>query len=199
MSEFARQASSYSAGFSIERDAQLRTLLESLFNEAGGSGVISGGGLADNGGVSVLIEPGWYASKGVPLELTAAQTYNGLPSDGESVLWGKVTRTAANPSTRTDLDTYALSVDDTTTGSPPAENAGWFRIGRATTVGGDITALAFEADVVEGAMGLPVTPNVIHSHQAMFIPAGFQHLHYGDLRVDGDLRIDGDLYLLEIS
>lgn len=199
MSEYARIATSGGTAYSLARSNQLRTLLESFGNEVGVSGVISGGGLEDNGGVSVSIPAGWWASKGIPLETTSATIFNGLPSAGESVVWGRVVRTAASPQTNMSaLDTYALSVDDTTTGSPPAADVGWFRIGRVTTVAGDITSIAFEPDIVEGALGLPAGPTTIHSHQTMFIPAAFQYLHYCELWVNGDLRVDGDLYLLEI-
>ena len=197
MSEFPRQGALTNRPFSLPRDTQFRTYLELLANEAGWTGVISGGGLIDNGGVSIKIAAGVYASKGVVKDQTTETTYNGLPSDGTSQVWLRVVRTAATQTDPSLSDTFAIEAEDTTTGSPPAADAGWFSLGYAVTVGGDITSLTYQPDWVQVHASPALTPSHIQSHRSFWIPAGAQAVVYGDFRVDGDLQIDGDIYLLE--
>lgn len=196
MSEFARVVAS-TGPYSRTRSDQFRSLLESWGNEAGGSGVIFGGGIADNGGVSIKLLAGWFASKWVPYELTTDQTYNGLPSDGVSALFARIERTAANPLSMTALDTYALLVDDNLTGALPAADLGWFRLGEVETVAGDITRIVFDPDVVPIGGGPPVMPTTIHAHRTQTVYAGYQSVVYGSLLIKGTLQVFGNLRVLE--
>jgi hypothetical protein len=200
MSELPRIATSTGTKFSLARDTQLRTYLESLGNEANLTGVLSGGGLIDNGGVSVIVPAGVYASKGVVKETTADTTYNGLGATAVSYLFGRVVRTAASPqSDMTALDTYALSIDSNTTGALPAADVGWFRLGVVETSGGDIIRLEFKPDFVPVAGGPPLFPTEIAHHRTYTVWGGSQAVVYGSLLIQGTLQVFGNLRVLEGS
>lgn len=199
MSEFPRQGALTNKPWSLTRDTQFRTLLELLGNEGNLTGVLAGGGLVDNGGVSVVLLPGVYASKGVVLETTVNTTFNGLGSDATSGVWVRVVRTAATQTNPSLSDTFAIEVDDTTTGLPPAADAGWMLIGPVTTAAGDITALEYTPDVVAASAAFLGTQNIVRAHQSRIVPAGHQCVIYeefaneGEFINAGDFRISGDV------
>lgn len=197
MSEFPRQGALTSKRWSLARDNQLRTVLESLADAAGWNGVVSGMEVVDNGGVSVSIGAGSLLSNGVLHTEATATVYNGLPSDGTSYVFLRAARTAASQNTPSALDTYDLAVDDNLTGALPAEDAGWFPRAVVVTSGGDILSITHLNSTPPGRE-LPLGTTRVLPSQSFVIPPDTQRVIYGDFQIDGDLQLDGDLYLLEL-
>lgn len=196
MSEFPRLADTTRRRFSLTRTNQFPTVLEAGFAAMGWSGAISGLEVVDNGGVSVLIGAGSLISNGVPHEEASSTTYNGLPSDGTSYLWLRAERTAATQTDPSASDTYDLDVDDNTTGSPPAADAGWFAHYLIVTAGGDITSMT-RLNSIPPEVTLQPGVTRLRPYQTATIPPDTQHIVYGSFVNEGTLYVLGDRYLLD--
>ena len=106
--------------WSLTRDTQLRTQLETSFDAIHGHGVISGGYVTRTAAFAVEVASGTVLyAEGVALTLSVAAAYSSLVP-GVCYLWGVITRTAANPTLPAASDTYALTLTHNTTGSAPS-------------------------------------------------------------------------------
>jgi hypothetical protein len=120
---------------STARTNQALDQLESFLLAALGSGVVSGGLVTTNGGLSIKVASGTvFAAQGVTLTLGADAVYNGCADNTVNTLWGRILRTAADPTHPADLDTYVLSLTSNTTDVTPG--ADYFRLAKITTLGG---------------------------------------------------------------
>lgn len=182
--------------FSLTRTNQLPSVLETAFGSLGWSGVVSGGEVIDNGGVSVKVGAGEFLSLGASHTETTDTTYNGLPADGTSYLWVRVAVTRATQTNPGDPDTYDLEIDDNTTGSPPAADAGWFARAIVVTSGGDILSITHLNSTPPG-LALPAGTTRIRLPQSYIIPPDTQSIVYGSFVNEGTLITLGDRYLLD--
>lgn len=120
MATLPRQGASSSQPWSLTRDSQARTELETALNALLGVGVLSGGKVTKTAAFSVEVASGTVLfAEGVSLTLSAAaaHTVAGSPT---IYLWGTITRTAATQSSPTASDTYALTLSHNTTGTAPS-------------------------------------------------------------------------------
>jgi hypothetical protein len=122
VSTLALQGASTGQPWSLTRDTQLRSLLESAFDSLFGHGVISGGEFSQTTGFSGEVANGSvFYTEGVSLTLSAARAYTvTTPNAAEVYVWGLLQRTAATQSDPTASDTYALAVTENTTGTAPS-------------------------------------------------------------------------------
>jgi hypothetical protein len=121
MSILARQGAAYAKPWSLTRDDQLRTQLETALHRLHGVGVISGGIVTKAAGYTARVPSGTvFLVDGVELTLAGNQDHTHTFAAALVYLWGTITRTAANQANRADSDTYALSLSQTTTSTPPS-------------------------------------------------------------------------------
>lgn len=140
-SALARQGTDYAKVYSLDRDNQLRAVLGSGFEGLLGSGILAGGRLADNGGLSVKLPSGTVLMQGgVVYTLTSDAVYNGCSNGATNTVWVKIARTQGSQAARANLDTWALAFDKTTDGSVP-DATGWINLGGPVTSGGAITSI----------------------------------------------------------
>jgi hypothetical protein len=106
---------------SLERDTQLRTELEAGFDAALGKGVVSGGGVTKTAAYAVQIATGTKVfAYGMRITLSAPHSHTLTNTAAGTVyLWGKITRTPHSSASPTALDTFALTVTDTTSSTAP--------------------------------------------------------------------------------
>src|SRR5687767_8619757 len=118
----ARQMAAAGNKASLTRLNQLTDQLEAGFDAIHGKGVISGGYVNRTGNFAVSVESTGtilYAY-GKTLTLASDAAYSSIPDHATVYLWGKITRTAADPTVPTAEDTYALSLTHNTTGVAPS-------------------------------------------------------------------------------
>jgi hypothetical protein len=110
--------------WSLQRDNQLRSLLEGMFLTLYGPGVVSGCRVTPSTGFSVTIPSGSvFFAHGVVLTLSEDQSYTAAVASTAAVyLWAMVLRTQATQSSPTSSDTYSLSVTHNTTGAAPSDD-----------------------------------------------------------------------------
>lgn len=105
-----------------------------------GSGVASGGVVSSNSGLSVKVASGTvFAAQGVLLTLAADAIYNGCADDTLNTLWGRILRTAADPTHPADLDTYTLDLTSNTTDVTPGSD--YFRLAKILMSGGALISI----------------------------------------------------------
>lgn len=182
--------------YSRARSNQMRTELEDTWTNYNWNGVVSGGEITDNGGVSILVGAGTYVSEGVSHVEASTTTYNSLPSSGTSTVWGRVNRTAASQDNKDDEDTYDLGISHTTDDSSPG--VGYFRLGYVVTASGDILSINNGGS---GKRPLHLDPcfdgsTSVASGQAGSVPSGKTYVKYGTFTVTGTVGIFGRLVIL---
>lgn len=120
MATLALQMAATGNDWSLTRDTQLRTQLETALNHIHGTGVVSGGYVTRTAAFAVEVASGTvFFTEGVTLTLSAAAAYSSLVA-GTNYLWGVITVTRANPTQPTASDTYALTLTHNTTGTAPS-------------------------------------------------------------------------------
>lgn len=154
--------------WSLTRDTQFRTQLETSFTNLHGSGVISGGYVTKTAAFAVEVASGTKLfHEGVSLTLSAAASYSSLEA-GTCYLWGKINVTRANPTLPATSDTYALTLTHNTTGTAPS--ADHFLL--ATIVAGT-GGIAAQSDINQHPTGkyLPIERRVTGAENtALVIP-----------------------------
>lgn len=120
MATLALQMAATGNDWSLTRDTQLRTQLETALSHIHGSGVVSGGYVSRTAAFAVEVANGTvFFTEGVTLTLSAAAAYSSLVA-GTNYLWGVITVTRANPTLPAASDTYALTLTHNTTGTAPS-------------------------------------------------------------------------------
>jgi len=115
------QGTSYQKAYSLDRDTQLRTVLEAAFEGAIGSGIMAGGVVTPTAGFGAEVAAGTtFFTKGVAYTISVARALTAPTPSATNYAWWKLTRTAASQAAVTNLDTWALSVDYTTINTPPS-------------------------------------------------------------------------------
>lgn len=105
--------------WSLARDTQLRTVLETLFEALFGHGVVSGGLVTQAGDYVVEVEAGTtLMALGVTSSLATA-VQRTVTGPGTRYLWADIVRTSASQDSMNALDTYTVDVLVTTTNAPP--------------------------------------------------------------------------------
>lgn len=183
--------------WSVVRDNQLREVLETADVETWGVGVVSGGLVEHVSGFTVRVPTGSiFRSEGKTLELTANADYNPMVASDTVYIWGKVTRTAADPGDAEDLDEWALVVSHNLTGTPAS--ALHFLLAIVETDGSAVTAIN---NVPAGKFFAPTNRERLHKTT---IPAGEgahlasdeQLLIFDTLTVAGVLGVAGQLRII---
>lgn len=193
MSTLPLQGASYQQGFSLDRDTQLRTVLEDAFSALHGSGFLSGGLVTKTAAYSIAIASGSQLfAEGKRLTLSALAAYTATEGAGTVYVWGKITRTAATQATKTALDTYALTVTHSLTDSTPSGYQ--FRVAILTLNGSGITAID---SLPAGKYLRPLDAALVAQRETIpastveVVPAGSQVSLFGSLSVKGSLYLGG--------
>lgn len=106
--------------WSLVRDNQLRSQLETSLEYLHGHGVLIGGKVTKSAAFAVQVEASTVLyCQGVALVLSAAATYSSLVA-GTCHLWGVITVTRATQSNPAASDTYALTLTHNLTGTAPS-------------------------------------------------------------------------------
>jgi hypothetical protein len=193
MSTLARQGTSYRKPWSLERDAQLRTQLETTFGRLLGLGVVSGGLLSVVSGFTVRVPSGSvFEAEGVTLVLAANQDYTALEASATVYVWGQILRTAADQNTATALDTYSLDVSHNLTGAAPSElhfPLGVLANGAAGTLG--IRDNAPAGKFIRAVSPLWAGKTALSSSQGSHVASDEQVQVFGGYQVRGALTVRG--------
>jgi hypothetical protein len=134
----ARQHSNaQSGGWSIVRDNQFHSMVETALNAMLGQGLLFGTWAVTTGFTAELAAGSKIIQDGVIYELAAAQAYTAAVASSTLYIFGKIVRTAGFP-VRSAPDTYALTITHDTVITPPT---GYVLIDVWITNGSTITSL----------------------------------------------------------
>lgn len=196
------QGGSHGYFYSLERDNEFHEQLEDYFNALFGYGVVAGGTVEDNGGISVLVPEGFQlAYGGLLFVLDDDQVYNGLANNALNTLWGRAKKTQASQSDQTELSTYVLELTSNTSDAEPAVAAGtahWSRLAKVLTASGDIVTM------MQGPPGknlrltdpLRAGRNTIGAGEVSIVEANESLLVAGPLTVSGVLWVHGKVTVI---
>ncbi len=170
----ARQMASAGNKASLTRLNQLTDQLEAGFDATWGKGVVAGGFVNRTAayGVSVESDGTILYAYGKTLTLASDAAYNSIPDNATVYLWGKITRTAADPTAPTAEDTYALSLTHDTAGTAPSADH-FLLAGPIDASGGGGTGIVAQANINNTPVGkyLALPKRVTLAVEAVAIPA----------------------------
>lgn len=166
----ARQMTSAGNKASLTRLNQLTDQLEAGFDAIHGKGVIAGGFVNRTGNFAVSVESTGTTlyAYGKTLTLASDAAYSSIPDHATVYLWGKITRTSADPTAPTAEDTYALTLTHDTAGTAPSADH-FLLAGPIDAAGG----IGTQADIENNPVGkyLPIPRTVTLATEAVAIPA----------------------------
>lgn len=127
--------------WSLVRDNQFRSLLETMFLDLYGPGVVTGCRIAKASGFTVTVPSGSvFFAHGVTLTLAANQSYSGAAVANSTVyLWARILRTQATQTDPAASDTYTLDVTHNTTGTRPGDD--YFPLAVLTNGGSQVDSI----------------------------------------------------------
>lgn len=186
-----QQGTSYAKGYSLDRDAQLRTVLGAAFEILVGSGIAAGGEVTPTAGFSAQVEAGTvFFSRGVSYTLTAPLTITAPSAGVTNYAWWKLSRVAASQDAVTNLDAWSLSVVYTTVNVAPT---GYRPLTELHCNGSGITSVVDPAGKYCGV--LRQDESILRDGTRDFTGdqsmAGFKLTDLGDPEDDGDATSKG--------
>lgn len=182
---------------SLNRDTQLRDVLETADLDTFGAGIISGGIVTKTAGYGVKLASGTKIRvEGVTATLAADLNFTMPHSAALEYLWATITRTpAVNPTTSlTTLDTYTVDLTSNTTGTAPSAQHVLVAIVNEDGTGVTSIDSAPDGKFLRAAQQLVSQRLTVPAGEAVNIPAGYgvvlpKITVLGTLRINGTLRI----------